>query len=178
MTDSDTLCPPHRRLDGLGIDLPDLGPPAYSYDPVSVHGSLLAVSGQISRDDQGVRSGVVGEDATVADAVAAARISTLNLLGRINESVGLSSVVGVPKLTVWVASSKQFTDQPSVAETCSKLLHSVLGEAGRHARTALPVHVLPKRALVELDALVAISDPGQSEPCALCGPAPHFDRAR
>ncbi|MGV7541063.1 RidA family protein, partial [Mycobacterium kansasii] len=84
------------------------------------------VSGQISRDDQGVRCGVVGEDATVADAVAAARISTLNLLSRINESVGLSAVVGVPKLTVWVASSKEFTDQPAIAETCSKLLLSVL----------------------------------------------------
>ncbi|AUN41867.1 RidA family protein [Tsukamurella tyrosinosolvens] len=176
MTDSDTLCPPHRRLDGLGIDLPDLGPPAYSYDPVSVHGSLLAVSGQISRDDQGVRCGVVGEGATVADAVAAARISTLNLLGRINESVGLSAVVGVPKLTVWVASSKEFTDQPAVAETCSKLLLSVLGEAGRHARTALPVHVLPKRALVELDALVAISRPDHAQWCESCRPALQVDQ--
>ncbi len=86
-------------------------------------------------------------------------------------------MVGVPKLTVWVASSKEFTDQPAIAETCSKLLLSVLGEAGRHARTALPVHVLPKRALVELDALVAVANPGRSEPCVLCGPAPHFDRA-
>lgn len=176
MADGDALCSPHRRLVGLGIELPDLGSPAYSYDPVSVHGDLLAVSGQISRDDGGVRGGIVGEDATVADAAAAAQISTLNLLSRINESVGLSAVVGVLKLTVWVASSREFTDQPAVAEASSTMLLSVFGEAGRHARTALPVHVLPKGALVELDALVAIAPPEKAPRCARCGPAPDLDR--
>lgn len=168
------VCEPHRRLAELGIELPVLGEPAYSYAPVARHGDFLSVSGQISRGPDGVRSGVVGLDATVSDGAAAAEISALNLLSRINDAVGLCAVSSVFKLTVWVASAPDFTDQPEVAEAASALLLSVLGEAGRHARTALPVHVLPKGALVELDALVAVTTP-PSDPvsgtCEHCGVA-------
>lgn len=165
------MCAPHRRLAELGIELPALGDPAYSYAPAVEHGGFLSVSGQISRGPDGVRGGVVGRDATVTDGAQAAELSTLNLLSRINDAVGLCAVSSVFKLTVWVASTSDFTDQPAVAEAASTLLLSVLGEAGRHARTALPVHVLPKGALVELDALVAITapPPGETGACRRCG---------
>lgn len=92
----------------------------------------------------------------MARGVAAARVAALNLLARIHEAVGLDNVEQVLKLNAWVTSSRDFVDQPSVVDGASQLLIDVLSDAGRHARTALPAHVLPKGALVELDATVAI----------------------
>lgn len=146
-----------ERMAARSIQLPTLGAPQYSYESSTRCGDLLFVSGQISRTATGeILQGCIGGDATVDDGSAAARLAALNLLARIHEAVGLDNVRQVLKLNVWVNSSPDFTDQPAVAEAASTLLIDVLGDAGRHARTALPTHVLPKRALVELDATVAV----------------------
>ncbi|GAC70605.1 hypothetical protein GS4_38_00100 [Gordonia soli NBRC 108243] len=148
---------PHVRLADRGLVLPDLGAPAYAYEAWTRHEDLLYLSGQISRvADGSILAGRVGDDATVADASAAAEVAALNLLSRIDQAVGLDQVAAVLKLNVWVAGGEGFTDQPTVAESASRLLIDVLGDAGRHARTALPSPVLPKNALVELDAVVAV----------------------
>lgn len=146
-----------RRLAELAIEIPTLGAPRYAYEATVRWGDLLWVSGQISRTASGeIRGGRVGETATVEDGIAAAETSALNLLARIDAAVGLDNVERVLKLDIWVAGSPDFVDQPTVADGASRLLRTVLGDAGRHARTALPTQVLPQGALVELDATVAV----------------------
>lgn len=149
---------PHDRLTALGLTLPNLSAPAYAYEATTRHADLLYVSGQISRDDDGtIVSGTLEPGHPPEAGLRAARVAALNLLARIDQAAGLENVRQILKLNVWVASSATFTDQPSVAEGASRLLVDVLGAAGAHARTALPVHVLPKGALVELDAIVAVN---------------------
>lgn len=147
----------HERLKALSLELPVLAAPRYAYEASVQWGNLLHVSGQISRTAAGeILTGCLGDGVTVARGVAAARVAALNLLARIHEAVGLDNVEQVLKLNAWVTSSRDFVDQPSVVDGASQLLIDVLSDAGRHARTALPAHVLPKGALVELDATVAI----------------------
>ncbi|GAA0996810.1 RidA family protein [Acrocarpospora macrocephala] len=145
------------RLRRLGLTLPPAAAPKYAYEATTRLGDLLFVSGQISRAGDGtVVTGTAGDSATVAEAVEAARICALNLLARIHASVGLDNVTQILKLNGYVASGPEFTDQPTVIDGASTLLRDVLGEAGRHARTALPAPVLPARALVEIEAIVAV----------------------
>lgn len=147
-----------ERLRTSGITLPKLPSPAYAYVPFAKNGNTLYLSGQISRTPSGdILGGSVGKDATVEDATGAARVAAINLLARIEEAVGLENVKQILKLTVWVNSDDAFHDQPSVADGASTLLVDILGEAGRHARTALPSNTLPKSALVELDAVIAVA---------------------
>ncbi|MFJ8792503.1 RidA family protein [Streptomyces sp. NPDC102462] len=144
------------RLRALSIELPVLGAPRYAYEATTRWGDLLYVSGQISRTASGeILRGCLGDNATLADGVTAARTAALNLLARVDDAVGLDNV-RILKLNAWAASSPTFVDQPSVIDGASQLLLDVLGDAGRHARTALPAHVLPQGALVELDATIAI----------------------
>ncbi|QIZ37624.1 RidA family protein [Saccharopolyspora sp. ASAGF58] len=146
-----------RRLAELSLELPVLGPPKYAYEPVVRAGELLYVSGQISRTGAGeILGGRLGDGIGVAEGIAAARVSALNLLARIDDAVGLENVVRVLKLNAWVASTADAIDQPEVVDGASQLLIDVLGDAGRHARTALPAPGLPQGALVELDATVAV----------------------
>ncbi|MEU1304494.1 RidA family protein [Streptomyces shenzhenensis] len=145
-----------ERLKALSIELPVLGAPRYAYEATARWGDLLYVSGQISRTASGeILRGRLGDDATLADGVAAARTAALNLLARVDDAVGLDNV-HVLKLNAWASSAPTFVDQPSVIDGASQLLLDVLGDAGRHARTALPAHVLPQGALVELDATIAV----------------------
>ncbi|ASQ91914.1 RidA family protein [Streptomyces sp. 11-1-2] len=146
-----------ERLKALSIELPVLGAPRYAYEATVRWGELLYVSGQISRTASGeTLQGCLGDNATLADGVTAARTAALNLLARINDAVGLDNVQQILKLNAWATSSATFVDQPSVIDGASRLLLDVLGDAGRHTRTALPAHVLPQGALVELDATIAI----------------------
>ncbi|MGW4731140.1 RidA family protein [Streptomyces shenzhenensis] len=145
-----------ERLRALSIELPVLGAPRYAYEATARWGDLLYVSGQISRTASGeILRGRLGDDATLADGVTAARTAALNLLARVDDAVGLDHVQ-VLKLNAWASSAPTFVDQPSVIDGASQLLLDVLGDAGRHARTALPAHVLPQGALVELDATIAV----------------------
>ncbi|ANE03160.1 RidA family protein [Corynebacterium crudilactis] len=146
------------NLKSLGIELPDLPAPQYSYVPFHRQGNTLYVSGQISRTAAGdIVTGRVGADASVEEGIHAAEVATINLLARIEQAIGLENVASILKLNVWVNSAADFVEQPRVADGASRLLEKVLGEAGKHARTALPTHTLPQGALVELDAVVAIS---------------------
>ncbi|WP_267715981.1 RidA family protein [Streptomyces sp. CoH17] len=145
------------RLKALSIELPVLSAPRYAYEATVQWGDLLFVSGQISRTASGeILRGRLGEDATMADGVSAARLSALNLMARIDDAVGLDNVQKILKLNAWAASSPSFVDQPAVIDGASQLLLDILGDAGRHARTALPASALPQGALVELDATIAV----------------------
>ncbi|WP_280462192.1 RidA family protein [Nocardia carnea] len=146
-----------QRLETLSLELPVLGAPRYAYEATTRWGDMLWVSGQISRTATGdILRGRLGDTATVEEGIAAAETAALNLLARMNDAVGLENIHRILKLDIHIASSPEFVDQPTVADGASRLLGTVLGDAGRHARTALPAHVLPQGALVELDATVAV----------------------
>ncbi|MFD4402525.1 RidA family protein [Nocardia sp. NPDC058499] len=147
----------NERLAALSLELPVLGPPRYAYEATTRWGEMLWISGQISRTAKGdILRGHLGDTATVEEGIAAAETAALNLLARMNDAVGLANIRQILKLDIHIASSREFVDQPTVADGASRLLRNVLGDAGRHARTALPAHVLPQGALVELDATVAV----------------------
>jgi enamine deaminase RidA (YjgF/YER057c/UK114 family) len=145
------------RLAALGITLPEPAAPVAAYVPAVRAGNLLHISGQLPFDSGAVMTGRLGEDRDLAYGAAAARACGIMLLAQIKAALGsLDQVERIVKLGVFVSSAPQFTDQPKVANGASELMQDVFGEAGRHARSAVGVPVLPLGAAVEIDAVVAI----------------------
>jgi enamine deaminase RidA (YjgF/YER057c/UK114 family) len=147
-----------QRLSELGITLPQPAAPVAAYVPTVEHGGVLHISGQISFGEDGnLIKGRLGEDATLEDGIEAARRCGVMLLAQIKAALGsLDRVERIVKLGVFVNSAPSFTDQPKVANGASELMQQVFGEAGRHARSAVGVAVLPLGVAVEVDAIVAV----------------------
>ena len=147
-----------NRLAELGITLPDAPAPAANYVPAVQTGNLLFVSGQISADENGLIKGVVGRDLDVEAAAAAARRCGLALIAQARAATGsLDRVVRVVKLTGFVNSTPDFTDQPEVINGCSDLMVEVFGDAGRHARAAVSAAALPRGVAVEVEAIFEVA---------------------
>jgi enamine deaminase RidA (YjgF/YER057c/UK114 family) len=145
------------RLAELGIALPEPAAPVAAYVPTVLAGNLLHISGQVSFEGGQLLTGRLGEDRDLDYGVRAARACGLMLLAQMNKALGsLDRVERVVKLGVFVNSAGAFTDQPRVANGASELMEQVFGEAGRHARSAVGVPVLPLGAAVEIDAVVQI----------------------
>lgn len=145
------------RLAQLGIVLPKAAAPVAAYVPAVHVGNLLYLSGQLPFDHGEVMTGRLGEDRDVDYGYAAARACGVMLLAQINQALGgLDRVERIVRLGVFVASDPRFTAQPKVANGASELMEQVFGEAGRHARSAVGVPVLPLGAAVEIDAIVAV----------------------
>jgi enamine deaminase RidA (YjgF/YER057c/UK114 family) len=144
------------RLQELGITLPEAAAPVAAYVPTVLAGDLLHISGQVSQEDGERLTGRIGEDRDLEFGVRAARSCGLMLLAQIEKAVGLDRVERIVKLGVFVNSAPSFTGQPQVANGASELMQEVFGEAGRHARAAVGVPVLPLGAAVEIDAVVQI----------------------
>jgi enamine deaminase RidA (YjgF/YER057c/UK114 family) len=149
-----------QRLAELGITLPRPAAPVASYVPAVEANGLLHISGQISfAEDGSLIKGRLGEDMDLEAGQAAARRCGIMLLAQIEAAVGsLDRVARIVKLGVFVNSHGDFTDQPKVANGASELMQEVFGEAGRHARSAVGVPVLPLGVAVEVDAIVQISN--------------------
>lgn len=147
-----------QRLAELGISLPEPAAPVAAYVPAVEQAGLLHVSGQISfAEDGSLIKGRLGEDMDLDGGIAAARRCAIMLLAQINAALGsLDRVERVVKLSVFVNSAPSFTDQPKVANGASELMQQVFGDAGRHARSAIGVAVLPLGVAVEVDAIVAV----------------------
>ena len=147
-----------QRLAELGVTLPEAAAPVASYVPKVEHGGLLHISGQISFDEQGgLIKGRLGEDMDLEAGIAAARRCGVMLLAQMKAALGsLDRVERIVKLGAFVNSTGDFTDQPKVANGASELMAEVFGEAGKHARSAVGVPVLPLGAAVEVDAIVAL----------------------
>jgi len=147
-----------QRLAELGIALPEAAAPVASYVPAVEAGGLLHISGQISFAEDGSRIlGRLGEDMELDAGIAAARRCGIMLLAQMKAALGsLDRVERVVKLGVFVNSDPAFVDQPKVANGASELMQEVFGEAGRHARSAVGVAVLPLGVAVEVDAIVAV----------------------
>jgi enamine deaminase RidA (YjgF/YER057c/UK114 family) len=130
-----------------------------NYTSVVQHGTQVYVSGQIPRvGNEVVVVGRVGDDVTLANAQLAAKICAMRALALLRQSLGTLEKVGqVLRITVFVQSAPDFTQQSEVADGASEVLYAVLGEAGSHTRTSVGVYQLPKGAAVELDLIAAIA---------------------
>ncbi|RYH01954.1 RidA family protein [Salipiger sp. IMCC34102] len=147
------------KLAELGETLPDAPAPAANYAPYVVTGQTVYVSGQISQGPQGNLLGKLGETATIEDGAAAARACALSILAQVKAAAGgdLDRLARVVKLTGFVNSTSGFTDQPKVINGASDFLVEVLGDKGRHARSAVSAASLPLGVMVEIEAIVELS---------------------
>lgn len=145
------------RLAELNITLPAAPAPAANYVPYVQSGNMLFVSGQISAGPDGLIKGRVGDDVDVAAGADAARASGLALLAQARAALGsLDRVARVVKLTGFVNSTPDFTDQPEVINGCSDLMVEVFGDRGRHARAAVSAAALPRGVAVEIEAIFEV----------------------
>ena len=149
---------PLEKLREYGYELPTPKPPVASYVPVTRTGNLLYVSGQISANEQGVVTGLLGDTMNVVQGANAAELAALHVLAQIVHSGGvpLEEIKRILKLTVLVASTPDFSEQHLVANGGSDLLVTVLGDRGKHARAAFGVAALPLGAAVEIEAVVEV----------------------
>ena len=147
-----------NRLAELGITLPQAAAPVAAYVAAVEQGGLLHISGQVSfAEDGNLILGRLGEDMNLERGTEAARRCGIMLLAQMKAALGsLDRVERIVKLGVFVNSVPAFTDQPKVANGASELMQDVFGEAGRHARSAVGVAVLPLGVAVEVDAIVAV----------------------
>jgi enamine deaminase RidA (YjgF/YER057c/UK114 family) len=149
-----------QRLKELSIELPKAAAPAANYVPTVRAGDLLFVSGQVTvKDGQFTFVGKLGRDYTLEQGQQAARLCAINVLAQVKAALDgdLDRVKRCVKLTVFVNSVDDFTDQPKVANGASDLLVEVLGDAGRHARSAIGVNVLPLDLAVEVEAIFEVA---------------------
>jgi len=146
-----------QRLAELGITLPKPAAPVAAYVPVVIQGGFAYVSGQVSQENGQMITGKLGENMDIERGQKAARTCGLMILAQLKEALGsLDRVERMVKLGVFVNCTGDFTDQPKVGNGASELMQEVFGEAGRHARSAVGVTVLPLGVAVEVDAIVAV----------------------
>lgn len=150
---------PIEKLREYGYELPTPGPVLASYVPVRRVGNVLYVSGQISTNlDGSVVEGKLGETMNVVQGGNAAELCAVNVLAQIYHTggVGLEDIKQMVKLTVFVASTPEFREHHLVANGASNLLIGVLGDKGKHARSAIGMAALPRGAAVEVEAIVEV----------------------
>jgi enamine deaminase RidA (YjgF/YER057c/UK114 family) len=130
-----------------------------NYTPLLQDGNHLYVSGQVPRVGEVVLiTGAVGAGTSLAQAQLGAKICTLRALTLLQRTLGsLERIKAIPRITVYVQSAADFTQQSEVADAASELLHLILGAAGRHSRSAVGVLQLPKNASVEIDLIASIA---------------------
>jgi len=150
---------PEQRLAALGLAVPEVATPVAAYVPAVRSGRHVFTSGQLPiRDGALMMTGKVGAEVDADQATECARQCALNAIAAVRAEVGdLAQVVRVVKVVAFVASAPDFTGQPAVANGASELLGAVFGDAGRHARSAVGVPVLPLDAPVEVEMTVEVS---------------------
>ncbi len=151
---------PAGRLAALGLSLPPVVTPLAAYVPAVRSGNTVYTAGQVPMaDGQLLSAGKVGAEVGAAEAAALARTCALNALAAAaSVAGGVSAISRIVKLTGFVASAPDFTGQPQVVNGASELLLEIFGEAGRHARSAVGVAVLPLNAPVEIELIVEVRD--------------------
>ncbi|WP_312530538.1 RidA family protein [Paracoccus sp. (in: a-proteobacteria)] len=145
------------KLADLGITLPAAPAPAANYVPYVQSGNLLFISGQISAGPGGLITGRLGADMAAEAGAEAARNCGLALLAQARAALGsLDRITRVVKLTGFVNSTPEFTDQPEVINGCSDFMVEVFGDKGRHARAAVSAPALPRGVAVEIEAIFEV----------------------
>ena len=144
-----------RKMDSLGITLPEAPAPAANYVPYVISGKNIYVSGQVSSDDSGFICGKLGSDLSVEEGYNAARRCGLALLAQLKSACSgdLSKVKRVVKLTGFVNCTSQFSDQPKVINGASDLMVEVFESNGKHSRSAVGTVSLPLSVAVEVEGI-------------------------
>jgi enamine deaminase RidA (YjgF/YER057c/UK114 family) len=150
---------PEQKLKELGIELPEPSKPLGSYIPAVKTGNLIFLSGMLPLiKGKLVRQGKVGEDIRIEEAGEDVRTAVINALSVLKANIGtLNNVKRCVKITGYIASSPNFTDQPLVLNAASDLLFEIFGESGRHARVAVGVNVLPLNSPAEIDFIFEVA---------------------
>ena len=150
---------PEDKLKELGIELPEAPKPLGSYSPAVRTGNLIFLSGMLPLiQGKLVRQGKVGEDIRIEEAGEDVRTAVINALSVLKANIGtLNNVKRCVKITGYIASSPNFTDQPMVLNAASDLLFEIFGESGRHARVAVGVNVLPLNSPVEIEFIFEVA---------------------
>ena len=149
---------PSEKLAELGITLPPLAIPAAAYLPFTRTGKLLFLSGHIAKKDGKPWVGQLGRNVDTATGQQAARAVAIDLLGTLQAAAGDLGKVRIVKVMSLVNSTPDFTEQHLVTNGCSELLAEVLGDAGKHARSAFGVAQIPLGACVEIELIAEIVD--------------------
>ncbi|MFH1138961.1 MAG: RidA family protein [Pseudomonadota bacterium] len=145
----------NERLKELDMELPEPPAPVAAYVPAVKAGDFIFISGQLPlAKGKLVYPGRVGDRVSLEDAQHAAKIAALNCLAVLGSMIDLDGDFQVVKLTGFVASGRDFFDQPKVVNGASQFLLYVLGDRGRHARAAVGVSALPLGAPVEIEMIV------------------------
>lgn len=146
------------RIEELKITLPDTPKPVAAYIPAKQSGKLVFTAGQLPMvNGELVSKGLLGQDVEIDEANKAARICTLNALAAIKGVIGdLDRIKQIVRVVGYVASVPIFTQQPAVVNGASELLLEIFGEAGKHARSAVGMAVLPLNASVEIEITVEV----------------------
>lgn len=149
-----------KRLEELGITLPEAPSPLAAYVPCKRTGNLVYISGQgCIENGKQMFTGKVGAEITPEQGYQAARLCGLNLISQLKKFLGdLDRVVEIINVRGFVASTNDFSAQPQVMNGCSELMAEVFGEAGRHTRCALGANVLPGDIPVEVEMVVEVRD--------------------
>jgi enamine deaminase RidA (YjgF/YER057c/UK114 family) len=148
---------PEEKLETLGVTLPAVPTPIANYVPFKLDGTTIYLSGQGPRKADGTyHTGKVGRDVTWQEAYEHARITGFGLLAAARAAAGDLSKVEVVKVFGMVNAVPEFADQPKVINGCSDLFIEVLGERGRHARSAVGMGSLPNGMTVEIEAVMRI----------------------
>lgn len=157
MADS-TAGRPSARLAELGLELPAVAAPVAAYVPAVTVGDLVYSSGQLpSVAGQLMATGKVGAEVSAETGADCARTAVLNALAAVSEQAGgIDEIERVVRVVIFVASAPDFTGQPQVGNGASTVLGEIFGEAGRHARSAVGVAVLPLDAPVEVELVVQV----------------------
>ncbi|MFD9944829.1 RidA family protein [Nonomuraea sp. NPDC059023] len=158
-----TFSHPERRLEALGLRLPEVVPPVAAYVPAVRSGDHIHISGQVPlREGRLIATGRLGDTVSVEVAYECACQCALNALAALKAEIGdLAAVARVVKALVFVASTPGFTRLPQVGDGASDLLCELFGDAGRHARSAVGVSALPLNSPVELELLIEIRRPAR-----------------
>jgi len=146
-----------EKIKSIGIKLPIPPNPAGSYIPVVKSGNLLFVSGQIPMEDGKVAFTGKVSDANIETAQKSARMCAINILAQLKKELGdLEKISKIVRLSGFVNSVPEFTQQPKVINAASDLLYEIFGECGKHSRIAVGVSSLPLNSMTEIDAIVEI----------------------
>lgn len=149
---------PEEKLQSLGITLPEPAKAVANYVPFVITGNMLFISGQVSLGPDGLVKGCLGKDMDLTGGQAAAKLCGINLLAQCRSALGdLSRIKRVVKLGGFVNATPDFVDIPQVVNGCSDLMVEVLGDAGRHARSAVACPTLPMGVAVEVDGIFEIA---------------------